>query len=196
MPSLEQIHESIEARLGELRSEMTSLQAARVALHTNGTSRARSGPAAASSAATKPKRRRSSRSASEESATGANADAAASARAAATSERSTKRAVTSRKRRARNESRPAKPNRPVEVLLAGKLEAILRDAGEGLNVVAIAKRANARATQVSDLLRELEAAGQVRRTGVGRASRWRLVTDEDRIAERVAELEARSRAKP
>jgi hypothetical protein len=77
------------------------------------------------------------------------------------------------------------------VLLAGKLETMLRDAQDGLNAVTIAKRANARDTQVRGLLRELEGAGQVRRSGVGRASRWRLVTDEERIATRTAELEAR-----
>jgi hypothetical protein len=84
----------------------------------------------------------------------------------------------------------------VEVLLAGRLEAMLRDAEDGLNAVAIAKFANARDRQVRDLLRELEVAGQVRRTGAGRASRWKLVTDDERIAERAAELEARSTPKP
>jgi DNA-binding Lrp family transcriptional regulator len=79
--------------------------------------------------------------------------------------------------------------------LAGKLEAMLRDAEDGLNAVAIAKQANARATQVRDLLRELDEAGQIRRTGAGRASRWRVVTDEERIAERAAELEARTTPK-
>jgi hypothetical protein len=94
------------------------------------------------------------------------------------------------------ETRPAPRRKPVAVLVAGKLEAMLRDAEGGLNAVAIAKRANARDTQVRALLRELEGAGQVRRTGVGRASRWRLITDEDRIAERTAELEALSTPKP
>jgi hypothetical protein len=196
MPSLEQIHESIEARLGELRSEMTSLEAARAALHTNGASRARPKPTGAG-AATKPKRRRSS--ASEGSATAAQSDAttavAAAAPAPATREPSTKPVARSRTPRTPARRRPAKP-KPVAVLLAGKLEAMLREAGNGLNAVAIAKQANARATQVRDLLRELEGAGQVRRTGVGRASRWTLVTDEERIAERAAELAARSTPKP
>jgi hypothetical protein len=195
MPSLEQIQESIEARIGELRSEMTSLQAARAVLDTNGAPRARSGRAVASGTATKSKRRRSSRSASQESAAGANgeaAPAAVSGSAPASSEPSTKATATSPGQRSRTQSRPAKPKRLVEVLLAGKLEAMLRDAEDGLNAVAIAKQANARPTQVRDLLRELEVAGQVRRTGAGRASRWRVVTDEERIAKRAAELEARS----
>lgn len=78
---------------------------------------------------------------------------------------------------------------PVEVLLAGRLEAILREAGDGLSASAISKRSNARYGQVLGLLRELEDGGQVRRTGTRRTSLWRLVTDEDRIAERTAELE-------
>jgi hypothetical protein len=44
-------------------------------------------------------------------------------------------------------------------------------------------------------LRELERAGEVRSAGERRGTRWTLVTDEDRIAQRVAELE-RSRAMP
>jgi hypothetical protein len=81
------------------------------------------------------------------------------------------------------------------VLLADKLETMLRDADDGLNAVSIAKQASARDAQVRGLLRELESTGRVRRTGAGRASRWRLITDEQRIAERAAELEALSAPK-
>ncbi len=82
------------------------------------------------------------------------------------------------------------------MLFAGTLETMLRDAEDGLNAVAIAKQARARDTQVRDLLRELERTGRVRRTGAGRGSRWRLITDEERIAERAAELDALSAPKP
>lgn len=64
-----------------------------------------------------------------------------------------------------------------------------------MNAVAIAKRANARG-MVRELLRELESGGRVRGTGTGRASRWRLITDEERIAARTAELEAASTLRP
>jgi hypothetical protein len=94
------------------------------------------------------------------------------------------------------ESKPATRRKAVAVLVADKLEAMLRGAEDGLNAVAIAKQASARDTQVRGLLRELESAGRVRRTGVGRASRWRLITDEERIAQRTAELEAVSTPKP
>jgi hypothetical protein len=192
MPSSEQIRESIDARLGELRSEMTSLEAARAALQTSGASRARSRRAGA---VTESKRRRSSSSASAATATATQADPAPTL-AQATSEPSTKPAARSRKPQTPAERKSATRRKPVAVLLAGKLEATLRDAEDGLNAVAIAKQTSVRDTQVRDLLRELESAGRVRRTGVGRASRWRLVTDEERIAERTAALGALSTPKP
>jgi hypothetical protein len=114
----------------------------------------------------------------------------------ATSEPSTKPAARSRKPHTPAERKSATRRNPVAGLLAGKLEAMLRDAQDGLNAVAVAKQTSARDTQVRELLRELESAGRVRRTGVGRASRWRLVTDEERIAERTAALEALSTPKP
>jgi hypothetical protein len=42
------------------------------------------------------------------------------------------------------------------------------------------------------LLRELEQAQRIRRTGQRRATRWHAITDEDRIRERAAELATRS----
>ena len=54
---------------------------------------------------------------------------------------------------------------------------------------AIAEEANADYAATLTLLRELEASGQVRREGARRSTAWRLITDEDRIAQRAAELE-------
>ncbi len=76
------------------------------------------------------------------------------------------------------------------MLLAGKLEMMLRESGSGLSAVTISKRSNAGYNQVLGLLRQLEGTGQVRRSGTRRTSLWRLVTDEERIAERAAELAA------
>ena len=146
MPSLDEIQQSIETRLIQLQGEITSLEAARAALHE-------------SNAATT-------------STTGGGK--ASRARAATT---------TRPKRRARGNA-----GKRVVVLLAGKLEALLAESDGGLSVAAIVERSGARDAQVRDLLRELESAGRVRRTGVGRGTRWRLVTDEERIAERAAEL--------
>lgn len=83
--------------------------------------------------------------------------------------------------------------RTTEVLPAGKLEQMLA-AGDGDTTAALAKRANASPGQVLTLLRELEAAGKARRTGQRRGTRWHLVTDEDRIAARAAELARRRKA--
>jgi hypothetical protein len=45
---------------------------------------------------------------------------------------------------------------------------------------------------VLELLREREQAGEIRREGRRRSTVWRLITDEERIAARAAELAARA----
>jgi len=92
-----------------------------------------------------------------------------------------------------NRSRPRRKPKS-KVLLAAQLEEMLRKSSDGLSTAAIAAKGNADPTQVLTLLRKLEKAGQVRRTGERRGTRWHLITDEDRIAERAAELESRSQA--
>lgn len=89
--------------------------------------------------------------------------------------------------------RRQRARRTVEVLPAGKLEQMLA-ASDGVTTATLAKQANARPDQVLTLLRELETAGKARRTGQRRGTRWHLVTDEDRIAARAAELARRRRA--
>jgi hypothetical protein len=69
------------------------------------------------------------------------------------------------------------------------LERLLADTPAGLSANAIAKQAGAGYARTLKLLHELEAAGQVRRSGARRSTVWQLITDEDRIAERAAELE-------
>ena len=157
MPSLDQLRESIEARLAELHSEVASLEKAQAALH--GEQRGNETPADATGKSASRVRRRP--------AGGANNGRATRARA----------------------------KRPPAVLGAGDLEAILRDADVGLNAATIAKRSDAGYNQVLDLLRTLERDGQVRRTGARRTTLWHLISDEERIAKRAAELEARM-AKP
>jgi hypothetical protein len=80
------------------------------------------------------------------------------------------------------------PKPTAEIVPAGKLEAMLAE-HDGSTSTALAKLANAAPDQVLALLRELEAAGRARRTGQRRGTRWHAITDEDRIAARVAELE-------
>jgi hypothetical protein len=92
------------------------------------------------------------------------------------------------KRRARRE--PSTPR--YEIAPAGKLIALLSDS-DGLTTRQLAQAANADPAQVLTLLKEQESAGDVRRVGARAATRWHAITDEDRIAARVAELEAASR---
>jgi hypothetical protein len=81
-----------------------------------------------------------------------------------------------------------------EVAPAGKLHRVLA-ASDGLSTAALAEQANAEPAQVLPLLREMETAGRVRRTGQRRGTRWHAVASEEEwISERAAELEARTRA--
>jgi hypothetical protein len=89
-------------------------------------------------------------------------------------------------RSSRGRRRPAL--KPAEVVPAGKLEALL-NGGDGMSTSDLVDRTGGDRQQVLTLLRELEAAGQVRRSGERRGTRWHAITDEDRIAARVAELE-------
>ena len=69
------------------------------------------------------------------------------------------------------------------------IEALLGESTDGISAVALSKRAGMGYARVLHRLHELESAGTVLSTGTKRTSLWRLVTDEDRIAKRVAELE-------
>ena len=57
----------------------------------------------------------------------------------------------------------------------------------------LATATNRRPDQVLGLLRELEKADQIRRSAERRGTRWHLITDEDRIAARAAELAGRTK---
>jgi hypothetical protein len=161
MSHIDQLRQSIEARLAELKEEITALEAARSALQGDR-------PARAKPAAARP--------------TNGRARAERSAAPAPT-------AAAGRRTKARK-ARTTKSGRSIEVLLADRLETMLKDADGGLSAITIAKRSNAGYNQVLGLLRDLERTGRVRRSGTRRTSLWRLITDEERIAERTAELEA------
>jgi len=111
------------------------------------------------------------------------------ARSALTSDGSDRR--RSRKSPPRQRAR-RRTTRTTEVLFADRAERMLAD-GDGLTTAALATAAGADRDQVLTLLRDLEQAGRVRRTGQRRATRWHAITDEERIRERAAELASRSR---
>jgi hypothetical protein len=79
-----------------------------------------------------------------------------------------------------------------ELVPAEKLKMLLSDV-DGLSTSDLAERARGDQAQILGLLREMEKADVVRRTGHARATRWHLITDEQRIQERAAELAARSK---
>ena len=89
-------------------------------------------------------------------------------------------------RRARRKS----PKRTYEVIPAGKLTALL-SRSDGMRTRELAQVTSADPAQVLALLKEQEDAGQVRRTGTRAATRWHVITDEDRVAARAAELRRR-----
>ena len=180
MSQIDQLVESIDARIVEVKNEIAALHAARAALRNE---TATSKPPADSVKETPPSRRRRTQKATSNV---ANAETPASAGADLDAAETASKPTGPPKPRSRQ---PAASEKSVEVLLAGKLEAMLRESQDGLSAITISKRSNASYKQVLDLLRELEQTGQLRRSGSRRTSLWRLITDEERIAERAAELE-------
>jgi CTP-dependent riboflavin kinase len=74
------------------------------------------------------------------------------------------------------------------------LKRLLADTSTGLSANAIAKQAGTSYSGTLKLLHELEATGQIRRSGARRSTVWQVITDEERIAQRAAELERISSA--
>jgi hypothetical protein len=183
MTVITDIIDSIESRLRELNEEIGALSAARDVLdgHDSQAPRGRRGAVTS------------------ETRTGPSKDASGAGRVRAAVEpggpasTAAARPSPSTPRKPARRRTPAKAERTVEVVPAGKLELLLSDTG-GLATSVLAVRVNADRDQVLTLLRELEAAGRVRRTGQRRATRWHAITDEERIQERAAELAARSRS--
>ena len=225
MPTLQEITDAIDRQLAELREQIASLEAARRALTgirpspTNG--RTESKPAAGRrtpakarrSRATAPRRAAAPRSASAAASVappaseraGEQAEVAPPAKpvrrrrppapAAAEPTRSTATGSTTA---APPKARPTKPSprsrrRELE---PGQIEALLRESEDGLSLVAMARRTGVSETKVGERLRTLQRSGEVRSSGPRRTSLWRLITDEERIAERAAELARASQSKP
>jgi CRP-like cAMP-binding protein len=77
-------------------------------------------------------------------------------------------------------SRRGRRRRRAAGLSAEQVESLISGA-EALSTTDIAARIGADRERVLSLLRELEAAGRVRRSGMRRSTRWHAITDEDRI---------------
>ena len=104
-------------------------------------------------------------------------------------------AVKPQTRRVPRKTTPLKTvRRGNEVVPAGKLTALL-DGSAGTSTSELAQATNGKPDQILALLRELEQADQIRRTGERRVTRWHLITDEDRIAARAAEIAAQAKGR-
>ncbi len=176
---------ALDARLDELATEISTLEGGRAALRTP-TPAAPPTAIAHNGAARKRRRRPTPRTktpAPEPTppATDPKPELAAAVANGASSE------APKPRRRAAARATPKK--RSVASLTAEQLERLLADVTPGLSAGAIAERAGVGYSRVLALLRELEASGKVRRTGSRRSTVWLLITDEDRVAQRAAELE-------
>lgn len=175
MRTTQEIAESIDNRLRELNDEIKTLDAARVALDGREDRSSRPRPAAVT------KRRGSAPRASSRAKASTQSTRKASARVVSEpASRPRKRARKTSRSRARPTS---------SVITADRLESLLSGNG-GLTTSALAAQAGGNRDHVLSLLRDLETAGRIRRTGQRRGTRWHAITDDDRIRERAAELEA------
>lgn len=175
MRTTQEIVESIEKRLRELDVEIKTLDAARGALEGGVNRPPRRPPARVMN------RRSSAVDASSRTKPSARSRHEVSAQAA------TESAPRSRKR-ARTGSR-GRTREAAKAISAERIESLLSENG-GLTTSALADTTGGDRDHVLRLLRELESAGRVRRIGRRRATRWQAITDEDRIRERAAELQA------
>jgi hypothetical protein len=176
MPTTQQIVQSLDVRLRELNDEIKALAAARSALDDGDTGRPPRSFADLTNRRGSPRRSRFG--ASGPSSREAPADAS---QARPVRSRTTKRKVS-----------PPGASPTVEVVSTETIESLLSHNG-GLSTSAVAEQTGGNRVQVLRKLRELEAAGRIRRVGQRRGTRWRAITDEDRISARAAELEARRR---
>jgi hypothetical protein len=158
---------SIDERLAQARAEIASLAAALVAFATSPASAHQRRPAHRQPAAATPSR-------------------AASRRTRSTS------STTAHSHRAPARARTTRPGRNADVD-AARLQALLGD-HDGLTTTAIADHTGANRIRILAVLRRLETDGHTRRTGVRRSTRWHAITDEDRIAQRAAQLARQSKA--
>jgi hypothetical protein len=186
MPDIPQLVAAIDGRLAEISAEMSALGAAKAELAAPRA--ARRAPGVAFDATV-------------------NRSPGPAARRGSTPpprqpERALRRRVSERVEARRDAVGGATPQRPTRnrtttvtsrrsggAVEAGTVERLLADTPVGLSANAVAKQAGAGYSRTLKLLHELDAAGQVRRSGSRRSTLWQLVTDEDRIAQRAAELE-------
>jgi hypothetical protein len=187
MSHIPQLVAAIDRRLADVAAEISALDAARVQLVAPRTGRQTR--TITTDATTARSRRRTARRrvtpalAPVQPATASRAvetvKAVPDAPSSVTSRGSTRRSPVTARRARRGDG--AVPVATLELLLA--------DTSAGLSANAIATQAGAGYNGTLRLLHGLEAAGRVRRSGSRRSTVWQLITDDERIAQRAAELE-------
>jgi hypothetical protein len=186
MSDIPQLLAAIDSRLADLAAEITALETAKAAL--DGPRTIGRSPAGASDAMTRRRPTRPRRTPSPKP-TGSAASGTTPEPVRSVHEHGS---TTTPKRSPRKAAANGTRRRRAGVAVGTEtLERLLADTSAGLSANVIAERAGAGYNPTLKLLRRLEAAGQVRRSGSRRSTVWRLVTDEERIAERAAELERR-----
>jgi hypothetical protein len=198
MSNLQEITDAIDDRLAELQQQIASLEAARRALTgirpSQPAGRTESGPEAATRTPAKARRShaRTPLRPPVPASASASISAAASPSGLPAPDHTVERAAVAPAPKARPKSSPRTRRRELE---PGQIEGLLRDSEDGLSLVALARRAGVSEATVGERLRTLERSGDARSSGPRRTSLWRLLSDEERIAERAAEL-ARASQKP
>jgi hypothetical protein len=182
MPDIPTLVASLDTRLDELVTEISTLEAARAAL----TRTLAAPPTTAAHNGATPKRPRRPAPQTNTAAPTPGPPATDPRPELATTATGSKSDASTARRRA---SATTSPRKRVSSLSAEQLEQLLAGGRSGLSAGAIAEQVGVGYSPVLARLRELEASGRVRRTGSRRSTLWRLVTDEDRIAQRRAELE-------
>jgi FtsZ-binding cell division protein ZapB len=174
--STQEIIEALEHRIAQATKQIEALQSARAALtEQNGSVPAENGSVAANNG----------------SATAKNGSAPAPAPAPATAPPPASRTDEATARTPRAPKRTAKTARTsTAVVLSGTLERIISE-HDGLNTGQIAAQTGGDSKQILSLLKELESAGKVKRSGQRRSTRWHMADPMDRadyVERRTAEL--------
>lgn len=115
------------------------------------------------------------------------------ARSALLADGSLSRAPSTRKPRA---ARSTPKSRGASARLPDELHQILAQSERGMTTAALAKAANAERTRVLGVMRQMESAGGVKRTGIRRGTRWHAITSEEKIQRRAAEVAGREHVQP
>ena len=188
MSEIPQLVAAIDGRLTELAAEISALESAKAAL--DGTRTVERSPAGDASAVTSRSSARPRRPRRTGSPVPTEPVASGTAPEPGTSVRRDGGAVSPKRSTWKAAKRTRRPRAGMAVG-AETLERVLASTSSGLSANVIAEEAGAGYTAILKRLHELEAAGEVRRSGSRRSTVWRLTTDEERIAERAAELERR-----